>query len=319
LTALRKDNLRSLVFGGTGLIGRHLIRRLVVADHQVDVVTRRAEQVLPGARAIVADISEPQWQAKIPSLGGYDVICHLAYATTGNEAYDRAVTVGSVHALLRDSSIAGVGHIVYVGSMTVFGQQLSDGVIDESAPRIGDTSYGANKLAAARAVLESDMSGMVSVLHPTGVYAKGSKRLETYAEMFRNGYIPMLRGSGYNNVVHADDVAAAIIACLDRKAGRRADEYIINGEVIPYADWFLALERRIGVASYPRVPTWLSPMVRGPFRRAALALKIRPALQVPAYKVASYERKTIFSAEKAARDFGFAPVHGFRDTLYGGC
>jgi nucleoside-diphosphate-sugar epimerase len=289
----------------------------LLEQHQIDIVTRRPEVVIDGASAVMADISENNWieRAGIKARN-YDIICHMAYASTEDTAYDRKVSVESVRAVLHCFAHSAIRHFVYIGSMTVFGEQMPKGQMNETNPHVGATPYSINKVNATREVMEADVPFMVSVLHPTGVYDGKSKRLTTYAQILRSGYIHTPCGArGYNNVVHADDVAGAIIACVSRRQGRRAEEYIINGEVITYADWFAALERTLGLFNRPRIPPFLAPLCRGCLRRLALTMGLRPPVMVPDYKAKIYEREVVFSSEKAVSDFGFTASHRYSDTL----
>ena len=56
--------MRIAVLGGTGFVGHSLCQRLVMAGHQVRVLTRHRERhrdflVLPTAQVIEADVHEP--------------------------------------------------------------------------------------------------------------------------------------------------------------------------------------------------------------------------------------------------------------------
>jgi len=189
--------VRVLIIGGTGLVGRYLLDLCTATGHEVAVVTRSAERVPVSARAIVADISEAGWamNAKIDP-NAYDTVVHLAYATTQDAAYDRAVTADSVVELLRHFQGSLLKHFIYLGSMSVFGIELPHGQLDETAPRVPDNDYAENKIDASAAAMGADVSFKVSVLHPTGVYSATSKRLKSYRKMLANGYLVLDSGGG---------------------------------------------------------------------------------------------------------------------------
>ena len=302
---------RWLVLGGTGLVGRRLVRALVARGDYVDVVTRGARALPTGAKSIVADIFRRDW---IDSLTAYDVVCHLAYAATGDDAYDRAVTLDSVLALLQRSSQMGVTHFIYLGSMAIFGENTPVGTLDETAPKLGKTEYARNKIAATNAVMSALGNFRVSVLHPTGVYDPSSTRITSYKAMLKMGYIDVPL-TGLNNIVHAEDMASAIILCADRRLGSRREEYIINGEVLSYSDWIGHLERQLGLASRLKLPRYVSMFCRGPLGTLVRRLQWRRGIKVPAYKAALYCLKTCFSSAKALRDFGYRPSRAFIEEI----
>jgi len=308
--------MRVLIIGGTGLVGRHLLNICKVAGHEVAVVTRSADRVPIGAHAIIADISKSGWvmNAKIDS-NAYDTVVHLAYATSQDATYDRAVTVNSVVELLRHFQDSLLKHFIYLGSMSIFGIELPPGQLDENAERVPDNDYAQNKIDASAAVMGADVSFMVSVLHPTGVYSATSRRLKSYCEMLAIGYLVLdSGGGGINNIVHAADVASAILSCAIRNKGERAEEYLINGEKIKYSEWFGVLEQHIG-ASQHRVPSRLAKLCRGPLRLLFRAARLRIPIIMPSYKRAMYERDTIFLSDKATIHFGYEPCLRFKDVM----
>lgn len=317
--------MQILLTGGTGLVGSYLVPRLIGMGHGVDVVTRSPQhmKVMPGLRAVRADLGSPNWirEASINDqpldLVGYEGVVHLAYATTNNDAYDRQVTTESVEQLVNALDEAGgqIREVVLGGSMTVFGAAPGPGRVDEQAPRVGDTPYAANKIAAARALADRRGSYRTTVLHPTGVYdLERSKRIAFYTELFASGYIVTQAGArGTTNIVHADDVAAAIVGALARGGGSTTEEYVINGESMTYAEWFDLLAAWVGTASYRRLPRFAARLRRlvpnGVSRRA----KLRWPVQLPAYKTAMFEHHAEFDSGKARRDFGFIPAVFLRD------
>lgn len=104
---------------------------------------------------------------------------------------------------------------VHISSIAVYGWHPKAGG-DEFSPRRPDTPYGSSKLAAERLVLAQAHNRPVVVLQPGMIYGPN----------FYAGFWPVLRkisqgrlrllGSGHNRLplVHADDVAGAIICAL---------------------------------------------------------------------------------------------------------
>lgn len=304
-----------LVIGGTGLVGRYLLSRLAMDGHKVSVITRDPKRVPIPARPIVADISQAGWLDAIdPAL--YDFVVHMAYATTGNASYDRAVTMTSVAETVEYFRDSPLKHFVLLGSMSVFGMELPAGMLDEQIPRVPDCEYAKNKIDAVSTAVSADVKFPISVLHPTGVYADGSERLNMYSNTLSQGYILFKAGGqGINNIVHAADVAAAIVAVTNRKLGARVEEYIINGETISFADWLGALERCFGVEERKRIPAALAPICRGPMRRILAAMGFRVPIALPAYKAAIFERRATLSSDKAKLHFTWQANSRFADMM----
>jgi nucleoside-diphosphate-sugar epimerase len=309
--------MRALVIGGTGLVGSYLVKRLVADGHKVSIVSRSVDRVPKTAQAIVADVSLSGWakNAAINPLD-FDVVVYLAYATTDDGSYDRTVTVDSAIELMEHFKMSSLQHFLYGGSMSVFGLELPVGNLDESAPRVADNDYAKNKIDASSAVMSAGVDYKVSVLHPTGVYDKTSKRLKSYRKMLSSGYLVLdAGGHGINNIVHAGDLAAAIYACSTRVIGKRAEEYVVNGEGISYAEWLSILESENGLNNLPRLPAVFTPLYRGPLRRFLIALGYRIPIIMPAYKRKIYERESRFISKKAEVHFGWQPKIFFQDAI----
>lgn len=304
-----------LVIGGSGLVGRFLVDRLVSKGHKVSVVSRDPTRVKAPVLPIVADVSKAGWLAAIDPAQ-FDYVVHMAYATTGAAEYDRAVTVKSVADVIEHFRGSLLRHFILLGSMSAFGMKLPDGKIDEDAPRVPDCEYARNKIDAAAAAMGANADFPLSVLHPTGVYSDGSKRLNMYEHILTQGYIvDQEKRRGINNIVHADDVANAIVEAASRESGSKAEEYIINGEAVVFSDWLAALERRLGVADRKRLPPFMAPVCRGPARRILSLAGFRVPIQLPQYKTQIFERKAYFSAEKAMAHFGWGASRRFSDVV----
>jgi nucleoside-diphosphate-sugar epimerase len=132
--------------------------------------------------------------------------------------------------------------------------------------------------------------------------------------MLRGGYIDVPL-TGLNNIVHAEDVATAVIGCADRRQGSPREEYIINGEAILYSEWIAALEKYFALTRRRRLPYLVSALFRGPLAALARRLRWRRAIKVPEYKAALYRLCTSYSSEKAGHHFDYRPTRFFREEM----
>jgi len=309
--------MRVLVIGGTGLVGSYVVKHFLAEGHKISIVSRSADRVPIAASAIVADVSLPGWTKNaVINPEDFEVVVYLAYATTEDKYYDRTVTVDSAIEIIEYFKESSLQHFIFGGSMSVFGIELPAGILDENAPRVADNDYARNKVDACAALISSDVDFKVSVLHPTGIYDDTSKRMKSYREMLSWGYFVLdAGGHGINNIVHADDVGAAIYACSTRLIGNRAEEYIINGEAVSFEEWFSILESEKNLNKRRRLPAILAPCYRGPLRRFFIAFGYALPILMPAYKRKIYERDTEFVSEKAAVHFGWQAKTHFKDVI----
>lgn len=177
----------SFVTGGTGFIGRFLVRRLIDEGQKVRVLARsvkKAEDLFGDAVEIITgDISDKK--ALRRGVDGADFVFHLA-AKVGDYGPKRefySVNVDGTRALLdawedaNDSDkTGGDGRFIYMSTNAVTGMKRTS-VTDESAPYSNTGGpYGITKGMAEKMILkrcaENGLHGVV--VRPSVVYGPGS-------------------------------------------------------------------------------------------------------------------------------------------------
>ncbi|HEV7193414.1 MAG TPA: UDP-glucose 4-epimerase GalE [Jatrophihabitantaceae bacterium] len=144
--------MRWLVTGGAGYIGSVVAAQLLSADHDVvvadDLSTGHQDAVPPGAAFHRCDVTEvgplfEQWS--------FDGVLHFAARSiVGESVTDPALywrnNVGGTLALLDTMRAHDVSRIVFSSTAATYGDSAHV-PIDESAPTIPTSPYGAGKLA----------------------------------------------------------------------------------------------------------------------------------------------------------------------------
>jgi dTDP-L-rhamnose 4-epimerase len=147
-----------LITGGAGFIGRHLIRDLQAAGHQVRVLDSLVDQVhgagpiapLPASVELIrGDVRAPDVVAR--ALRGVDGVFHLAAEVgVGQSMYEVSRYVGAndlgTAVLLEAALEADVRRIVVASSMSIYGEGLyrtPDGrLVEDAARRPSDLQAG---------------------------------------------------------------------------------------------------------------------------------------------------------------------------------
>jgi nucleoside-diphosphate-sugar epimerase len=223
-----------LVTGGTGLIGRYVVARLLAAGRPVRVLARDPRrldaEVIGRARVMAGDLTDPAAVAR--AANGVTTVLHLAAcarAWARDPGEFAAVNVDAVGRLLEAARLAGVERLVHVSTVLTL-----PGLWPRGGAR-ALTPYEETKLAGERLVERYAASGMHAVIvHPTRVFgpgplndANGVTRL--LAHYLRGPVVARLDdGDVLANYVHADDVAAGILLAAER--GHRGAHYILGGE-----------------------------------------------------------------------------------------
>ena len=125
-----------LVTGGTGTLGRHVVRRLRDAGSNVRVFSRRSHKSGDGIEFMTGDLATGEGIEA--AVDGVKTIVHFAGSTKGDE--DKALN------LVRAASGAGAPHLVYI---SVVGAERIPVVSGVDRAMFG---YFASKLAAEKVV-----------------------------------------------------------------------------------------------------------------------------------------------------------------------
>lgn len=166
-----------LVTGGSGFLGRHLLRRLSarrIPARSLDL--EPLDEPLVGVEAMVGDIRDEPLLTS--ALAGVDVVVHAAAALPSGRHLD-AVNAAATATLARLSRDAGVRRCILISSAVVYG--LLDPPVSELAEPHPVEEYGRSKLAAERAWLDTAPAPLV--LRPSAFI--GPERLGAFGILFR--------------------------------------------------------------------------------------------------------------------------------------
>jgi nucleoside-diphosphate-sugar epimerase/predicted dehydrogenase len=254
---------RVAVTGATGFIGSHVVDRLLREDatsvvalvHTLGKQARLSHADRTRLDVVRADLlADPT--ALMQAFSGCDAVIHAVYGNTGESLLRWAVTVDGTAAVLAAAGKAGVRRLVHVSSLSVY-DATAVTVIDEDSPLLEtdprDLSYGQQKLAAERLVLNSTDDRMeVVCVQPTVVYGPWGplwtvRPLRRLAE--DNTVLPS-GPSGCCDVVHVHDVADAI-AFLTSAPGLSGRRFLVSGP--RSTTWGQFYDYYRGMLSLPRL------------------------------------------------------------------
>jgi UDP-glucose 4-epimerase len=150
--------MKTLVTGGAGFIGSHLVKALVARDYNVcvlDNLSRGKKEFIKTflsngqVEFIKGDVRDIEIVQK--AMEGVKVVFHLAAQSSvlgavSNIEYSFSTNVTGTFNVLRSASAAGVRRVVFTSSREVYGEALQLPV-DESQPLRAKNAYGASKIA----------------------------------------------------------------------------------------------------------------------------------------------------------------------------
>ena len=233
-----------LVIGGGGLVGAHLVPKLVASGRRVTVVGRGATpfHLLPEAVTYVSgDFGDHDLIQ--PLLDAHTEIIHLAYATVPNTSFENPLAdllqnLPSTVQLFSEVAARG-GKLVLVSSGgTVYGEALSL-PISESHPAQPISPYGVTKLTLEKyAHLYSVTHGLkVITVRPANAYGEGQRPFvgqgfisTAMASAMQGKSVKIFGEQGaVRDYVYVGDLAEGILAVLDR--GRAGEIYNLGSGV----------------------------------------------------------------------------------------
>jgi nucleoside-diphosphate-sugar epimerase len=232
--------MRVFVTGGAGFIGRRVVAGLL--DRGDSVVcpvrepARARELAAAGAELVRSDLSDAP--ALESQMRGCDGVVHIAGSyRVGIRPDERPAmwdaNVGATERVLDAAIAAGVPRIVYISTNNIFGD-THGAVVDESYHRDLATGflswYDETKYRAHEAAVERIARGSpVIIAQPGGVY--GPNDHSEAGGQVRQAFEGSLPYRALDDAglawVHVDDLAAGIVAALDR--GRIGESYVLAG------------------------------------------------------------------------------------------
>ena len=257
----------TVVTGGAGFIGTHLVDLLVARGERVVVVERPGadtSHLPPTVEVVRADIRDRE--ATRRAVGGARFVYHLAanpnlWARDRGE-FDAVNHRGTVHVL--DAALAaGVERIVHVSTESILTRARSTGPISEDVEiALSDAvgPYCRSKLRAENRAMERARAGApVVVVNPTMPVGPGDRGVSPPTRLVRdfcNGKLPA-RMDCTLNLIDVRDVALGLVQAMDR--GRPGRRYLLGGENLTLVAMLGHLSALTGVP----VPGWNVPYPLG--------------------------------------------------------
>lgn len=230
--------MKVLVLGGTGFLGSHVVRAFARAGHEVAAAARSGSSraLLEGldVEVLAADLRDPDSLRRV--FRGRDVVVHAAGVLSlweGDKDLLYRVNVLGTRNVVDACLAAGVGRLLYDGSVGVLAGSLSPVPVDERGagdPARLHSFHTVSMCLAEAEVLRGIARGLDAViLHPTLCFGEGDRSLHSSWVLVGLAQARLaVCPPGGLNVVDIRDVAAAHVPAAER--GRRGATYLLGGE-----------------------------------------------------------------------------------------
>jgi dihydroflavonol-4-reductase len=256
----------TIVTGGAGFIGSHLVQQLVDSGQEVRVIERPGAEVghLPAVEVYFADIRDRKTVAA--AMKGARWVYHLA-ANPNLWVRDRGEFESVNHHgtvnVLESAIEAGAQRVLHTSTESILTRSSSTGIIDENV-EISESDavgpYCLSKLRAENAAMALARSGQpVLVANPTMPVGPGDRGLSPPTRLIRDfcrGKLPALMDCTLN-MIDVREVATGLVRVLER--GQPNRRYLLGGENLTLAEFLGMLSEFCGVP----VPRWRVPYAAG--------------------------------------------------------
>ena len=228
--------MKVLVTGGSGVVGKAAVDRLLEAGHTVRLLSRHADddvrQWPQGVEPRTGDISSEE--AVAGAADGCDAVLHVAGIVSERppDVTFQAVNVEGTRRLAREARRAGVKRFIYVSSL---------------GAEQGQSDYHKSKREAEAVVREEAPPGWL-VIRPGNVYGPGDEVISLLLKMVRAlPVVPVIgRGDQPFQPVWHEDLGLALARAVERDIPRETTLDLAGPDITTTAEVIDLLDKLTG-------------------------------------------------------------------------
>jgi nucleoside-diphosphate-sugar epimerase len=260
--------MRVLVTGASGFIGGVLCEMLQHRGHEVLALVRRPGSEPAGTRGVTGDLGDGPRLTEALVGERPDCVMHLA-AEIASQRSERKILEVNVDGTRRlvDACVAVAGSDRAAGPRMVFSSTVVTGdargaLLTEEEPLPVQTPYGRSKQAGERLILQSGLPAVV--IRPSHVYGPGGWYANELVHRLRQpGRFAVIgRGENLWDVVHVDDVAAALVLAAE-SAPPGSTYHVVDDQPVTFYEFMALTADALGVGPPRRIPAALARLVAG--------------------------------------------------------
>lgn len=202
------------VTGGSGIIGKRIVKRLKDAGFKVRVLSRKEQPEHNGVEFVKGELNDNLVLKDL--LCGADMLFHCA-GELHDESKMNLVNVKGTELLIETARTANIQYFCHLSSAGVIGK-TSQKWVDERVDCQPQNAYERSKYMAERVAQKGIDGCRVIILRPTNVVDNDQPGvLKTITDGTTKSRLKlMLIGGECSHIIHADNVAAAAIHFIDK-------------------------------------------------------------------------------------------------------
>lgn len=308
--------MRVFLAGGTGFIGRHLVRRLAQTDHELRCLARRTSDIALlkelGAEIIYGDVTEKA--SLVAAMQGCDWAINLANVYDFWVPEPRVfveINVWGTRNLMEAALETGVSKVVHVSSAVVYGKPQDSPFTEGSKPGPELFSeYARTKREGERLAWElHKKEGLpLVVLYPGGVLGVGdTKATMKLVEDLVQRRVPATTFHDSTVVlVYIKDVVEAIVRAAEVE-GNIGEQYLLGKATITLGDFCRTVCELAGVRMpFLVLPGWMVMFLAHALTAFSRVTRQPPWLGLSVDQMRTFKEGYVCDGSKAERELGIA-------------
>jgi len=313
----------SLVTGGSGFLGSHLVEALVARGEKVRVLVRPTSKIdhLENLKVELVYGDMNNIQSLREAVQNVERVYHCAAIATDWGTWEsfRNTNVTGVHNLLEVALEAGVGKFIHVSSTDVYGHP--DYPADETTPyRFRGWPYGDTKIEGEQLVWTYYQKHHlpITIVRPVNIYGPRSITFVTdIVELLKSGSMIHIGNGGKSaGLAYVTNVVNVILRVADSKGSVGQAYNVSDGSDVTWRQYVDRLAKIVGVSS-PKIviPYRLAYLVGWKMEKlyGLLPIKGRPLLTRMAAEL--FDTNQGFPINKARRELGYEPEVDFEEGM----
>jgi len=230
----------TLVTGGTGFIGSHLLERLSALGEGARALVRRPARLPAGVESVTGELVTGAGLQE--ALQGVDTVIHLAGVTKALRTGDYyAGNAGATRNLAQ--AIAGRPiRLVHVSSLAAIGPSADGAPVTEDTPPHPPVTYGKSKLQAEQVVRQFAPEAVI--VRPAVVYGPRDTDVFKLLQSISRGIVVEIAGGERRfSAIYVKDLVEGILAAArsPRAAGR--SYFLAHPKTLSWGDLSTAAAR----------------------------------------------------------------------------
>lgn len=320
-----------LVIGGTGFIGRELIRQLIDANYCVRAAVRGSGPMLDefGSNHLEIVRGDLHSEADLRAMmDGIEFVYHLALANVKTWDDHLRYNVEPTRLIGEACLAAGVKRLIYTGTIDSYYAGAKAGTITEQTPL--DTNikrrnnYARSKAAAENVLLEMHHAKRLPlvIFRPGIVIGQGGNPFHFGIGTWASEGVCEVWGDGNNKLplVLVADVASALVRGIQVGGIEGRSYNLVDDPILTAHDYLNELQRRTGMAlNIHYRPVWRFYLVDLIKWIVKVAVRHPDRSRIPSYfDWESRTQKALFDNKRARDELSWAPASNRQKLLDNG-